>query len=133
MITQEQKNSIYEDYKDRSKTVREIAAKHGIAHINVTRIAVEMGAEPRLAKSYGKKKKAQRPTERVCPKCRKAIDVKGARFCPFCGSDIRSNKELLIERIENALPMISHLSVNMRDDAQKLFADIIKELKGGAV
>ena len=132
MLTQEQKIAIYEDYKDRSKTVREIAAKHGIAHIHVTRIAVEMGAEPRLAKSYGVKRKTHSPTERVCPKCRKAIDVKGARYCPFCGTDIRSKKELLIERIENAMPLIMNLPTNMRDDAQKLFSDVIKELKGGA-
>jgi tRNA(Ile2) C34 agmatinyltransferase TiaS len=133
MLTIEQKKAIYEDYKDRSKTVEEIAKKYGIGNTAVSHIAVgEMGAEPRMPKRYGMKVKRYSATARACPKCRKSIDVKGAKFCCFCGADIRTNKELLIERIENAMPDILHLPFNMRDGAQQLFVDIIKELKGGA-
>jgi predicted amidophosphoribosyltransferase len=90
-----------------------------------------MGAEPRVAKRFGKRK-GKSESARICPKCRKTIEVKGARFCCYCGSDIRSSKELLIERIEGAMPNIIHLPINMRDDMQRLFIDVIKELKGGA-
>lgn len=131
MLTQEQKKAICEDYKDRSKTVNEIANKYGVSRGDVAHIAVEMGAEPRSTKKYGAKHKKQGERVRICPKCHKAIDVKGARFCCFCGSDIRSDKECLIERIENAIPNILHLPVNMRDEMQILFVDIVKELEGG--
>lgn len=130
MLTQEQKQAIYEDYKDRSKKVGDIAQKYRIMRGEVARIAVEMGAEPRKAKTFGVSRKAGAAV-RKCPKCHKVIEVKGARFCCFCGMDIRSNKERLIERIEGAMPVIAHLPANMRDDAQQLFIDIIKELKGG--
>lgn len=127
-ITKEAKQAICEEYKDRSKTVGEIAEKFGIGRASVARIAVEMGAEPRKAKAYGKKRNGE--AARVCPKCRKTIEIKGAKFCCFCGSDMRSNKELLIERIEHAAPVLLHLPENMRDDMVKLLNDIIGELEG---
>lgn len=128
MLTQEQKQAICEDYKDRSNKVSELAKKYGVCTATIARIAVEMEAEPRVAKLYGKRKRYS-PTARICPKCHKAIEVKGARFCCFCGADIRNNKERLIERIERAMPNIMHLPINMRDDMQQLFIDTINELK----
>jgi len=65
---------------------------------------------------------------RTCPKCRKTVDVKGARFCCFCGADIRSNKELLIERIHNAMSVLMLLPNSHRDEIQRLFLDIKAEL-----
>lgn len=131
-LTHEQKMALCEDYKSREKTVKEIAAKYGIKHDCVARIAVEMGAAPRRKKMYGqpRARKDRVKTARVCPKCRKTIDVKGASFCCFCGTDIRSSKELLIERVKRSMPTIMHLPANMRDDMQRLLLDIIKELEG---
>lgn len=125
MLTPEQKAALCEEYKDRKNRVEDIALKYGIARGLVARIAVEMGAEVRCVKRYGKTK----TTKRVCPKCQKTVDVKGANFCCFCGSDIRSNKEKLIKRIEDAFADISFMPQNRRDDIQKLFIDIINELK----
>ena len=122
MVTKEIKMAICEEYKDRKNRVVDIAQKYKIDQTSVTRYAIAMGAEPRL-------KKKLKTTARICPKCRKTIDIKGAKFCCYCGSDIRSNKEILIERVENAMTMISFLPVNMRDEAQHLFADVIKELE----
>ena len=127
MLTQEQKAALCEDYKDRKNRVEDIALKYGIARCSVAHIAVEMGAEPRQAKRYGKKHTQTK--KRICPKCKKTVDVKGANFCCFCGSDIRSNKEKLIKRIEDAFTDIAFMPQNRRDDIQKLFIDIINELK----
>jgi hypothetical protein len=94
---------------------------------------LKWGAEPRL-KTYGNKygKTGNNKTEnnkRFCPKCKKSIDVKGAKFCCFCGSDIRSNKERLIERVEFAFADIQHMPQAARDNMQQLFIAIINELK----
>ena len=131
-LTQEQKKALCEDYKDRSKTVGEIAAKYGIARSCVAQIAVELGTEPRCAARYGqpRERKDRVQTARRCPKCHKTIDVKGARFCYFCGTDIRTGRELLIDRVKRSMPFIHHLPANMRDDMQRLLLDIIKELEG---
>lgn len=131
-LTEEQRKALCEDYKDRQKTVAEIAAKYGIAKASVTAVAVEMGAEPRCAASYGKPRKLENrnTAARVCPKCHKTIDVKGASFCCFCATDIRTSKELLIDRVKRSMPFIHHLPANMRDDMQRLLLDIIKELEG---
>lgn len=55
MLTQEQKKAIYEEYLNRQNKVGDIAAKYRVGRGVVTRIAVEMGATPRLQAKYGKK------------------------------------------------------------------------------
>ena len=120
-LTQEQKYAICEEYKDSSNKVEAIAKRYGIYRYDVVNIAVELGAELRRPKKRG-------ATVRICPKCRKSIDVKGARFCYFCGADIRSNKEQLIERIHNAIGHIRFLPESMRDETQRLYLDIKAEL-----
>lgn len=131
-LTQEQKRALCEDYKNRENTVGEIAAKYGIGRTSVASVAVEMGAEPMCAARYGqpRERKKRGKTARVCPKCRRTIDVKGAVFCCFCGADIRTSRELLIERVTSSMAFVQHLPANMRDDMQRLLLDIIRELEG---
>ena len=125
MITQEERQKIFEEYCDRNITTTEIAERHSLRRSEIAHIAVEMGAEPRSKKAYGKHKQHLH----VCPKCRKRIDVKGAKFCCFCGTDIRSEKDLLIERINKAFEIIPFLPEAERDELQKLFLDITAQLK----
>ena len=54
--------------------------------------------------------------------------IDGAR-CWRCGGDIRSNKELLIERAENVFKNIQFLPSNARDEMQTFLLDVIEELK----
>ena len=130
MITLETKKAICEEYKDSSKNVDDIAKRYNVTRGVVAHIAVEMGAEPRRSKAYGQAhpRKKARATVRTCPKCRKTIDIKGASFCCFCGTDIRSNKELLIERINNAMRKTVLMPEGIRDEMQRLFVDIKTEL-----
>lgn len=124
MLTREHKMALCEDYKNPNITVDEIAKKYGTYRTNVAHIAVEMGAEPRHNVGQGGK-------GRVCPKCRKKIEVKGAKFCCYCGTDIRSAEELLIERVERACTVVLHLPENMRDEMQRLLLDVVATLKKG--
>lgn len=122
-LTLEQKKALCEEYKDHSINVNEIAERYGISRSRVSNIVVKMGEQLRRPKL-----KKRGATVRTCPKCRKAIDVKGAKFCCFCGADIRSNKELLIERITNAMRKTILLPEDARDEMQRLFLDIKTEL-----
>lgn len=123
MLTPEQKQEIYELYQDKSNRVVDIAKAYKIDRGNVCRIAKSLGAEGRHKRAGKSSTKAK-----ICPVCRKATDVKGAKYCPYCGSDIRSKKELLIDRISKAMKTTSYLPESCRDEIQKLFVDIKEEL-----
>jgi hypothetical protein len=100
-LTNEEKREIAELYRDKSNKVETIARKFNIARGTVTSIAVSMGCERRQIK--GKWKKGQKKT---CTKCRRRIDLKGVKYCPFCGEDLRSEKDLLISRVERLLTSV---------------------------
>jgi tRNA(Ile2) C34 agmatinyltransferase TiaS len=120
-MEKETKQGIYDAYVRGDKVV-DISAKYGISTSYVKKIAVSMGATPR------QKSHARETGNKVCPKCRKRIGVNGARFCPFCGTDIRSAKDILIERIDKARECLSMLPEAARDEVCKLFVDISAEL-----
>lgn len=127
ILTEDTKRRLLEDYNDHSKPTREIAEKYGIDRTTLARIAVEMGATPRRPNAYGKRGGGKNT---VCPKCHKTIDVKGARFCCFCGSDIRTEKEILCEKIEKVISYVRFLPENMRDETRDVMLAAIKEIKG---
>ena len=108
-------------YQDKSLKVDEIADMFGVSRETIKRIAISLGAKPRHnIKSKSLKK---------CPNCNKLINIPEARFCCYCGSDIRTAKELLIERISNAMRIIKYLPIDVKDEIQKLFIDIKDNLK----
>ncbi len=124
MITQEVKQQIFDDYNDRKNSLRDLEAFYGIPRATITSIAVEMGATPRRPNAYNKRKGGAK----VCHKCKKTIDVTGARFCCFCGADIRSKQEILCERIRELMPCIQHLPENMRDNMRDVMLEAIEEI-----
>ena len=126
ILTEETKRAIFEDYNDHSKPTRDIAAKYGIDRVTVSRIAVEMGATPRRPNAYGKRGGVKKT---VCPNCHKTTDVKGARFCCFCGSDIRTEKEILCEKIDKVISYVRFLPENMRDEVRDVMLAAIKEIR----
>lgn len=129
MITKEMESEILRDYNDRNITMRELENKYHIHRAEIAWFAVEHGANPRRPQMYGKKL-GKRTKATICPKCKKSIDVKGAKFCCFCGEDMRSAKDLLIERINKAMNLIAVFPSSARDEMQQLFIDTIKELEG---
>ena len=85
----------------------EIAAKYHIHKTTPGRIAKEAGYPGRRQKIAN---------ERKCKNCRMKINVKGARFCPFCGADLRTESEILVEKLENTTRLFRFLPENCRDD-----------------
>lgn len=55
----------------------------------------------------------------LCRSCRKAIiGIRGAKFCPFCGSDIRSEAVKAAEGLAHVLDRVStYYPANLRDEA----------------
>lgn len=134
-LTQEVKNKIYEQYI-KGVPIKEIAAMYNVDYSSVSKTAISLGATPRqIKKTYaGAPVRASGESARkykVCDKCKKHIDVKGAMFCPYCGNDIRSPRDLLIARIAGAMSITKYLPEDMRDTMQNLLIDVKNELSKG--
>ena len=125
-MTEETKREILRDYENKNITVGEISTKYSIARSRVARIAVEMGAQPRREKAFGKSRGRK---SKVCPKCKKRVEVSGARFCYNCGADIRSDRDLLIEKNEHLLQELLMLPQGVRDLFRDVLMENIKQLK----
>ena len=110
-ITEQTRQAILEDYALGKLTCNEIAAKHGVSRQSVSNIAVRAGISLR-----GSKRSKTEHKERVCAKCKKKIDVEGARFCPYCGSDVRTDNEILAEQLIHLAHLAPLLPESKRDD-----------------
>lgn len=72
-----------------------------------------------LGCSCGSASRWTRSQDKFCPSCRKRLpDVKGMRFCAYCGSDIRSEAVKAAEGLAHVLARIStYYPANLRDEA----------------
>lgn len=83
-----------------------------------------------------KREKPEEPTkktnvEKICPKCRKPIEVHGARFCPWCGADVRSERQIVAEGLERVLGVACDMNVpaDSKDRACNTLRNAIRLLK----
>lgn len=126
-MTNETKKEIYEAYINGEK-VTDIAKKHDMWAADVSRIAISMGAQPRRTL---KPRERKEEIIKTCPKCHRKIALKDAKFCCYCGADMRTEKDRLIERIRKGMELISLLPSEARDEVQQLLIDVEKELRKG--
>lgn len=124
-LTSDEKNGVLRLYEEGEK-VANIAKQYGIEKSSVSRIAVELGAAPRRPSYFGTK----RNSVKVCPRCKKAVNVAGAKYCYHCGADVRSKRDILIEQNEALLKLFAFLPENSRDTFRDTILATIKELKG---
>lgn len=127
IFTPEQIQAILEDYRDRNLTTKEIAKKHFISDGTLARI-VEENNEP-LRRPSATTPRNRKSKHKSCPKCRKKIDLKGARFCPFCGADIRSENEVLAEKVIKQIELFKFLPETTRDDFVQTLNQAAAKLK----
>ena len=130
-LTPQQRKEILELYKDSSVGVKEIGETYSINSSTVCRIAKEEGAVRRNSKigeSRVGKPRRTTPTVKTCGTCKKKVELVGAKFCPYCGTDIRSPKEMLIQRLIAFAPKVRYLPENCRDELQNLLIDVKNEL-----
>lgn len=106
--TQEQINRVCELYESGTR-VSEIASIVGVEQSSVTKIAKRCGLSLRLPRNVQKVVK--------CSYCGEKL-TKGFRFCPYCGKDVRSQEDILIESLKDLIGVISLLPENCRDTAR---------------
>lgn len=111
-ITQEQKQKIYDLYDGGMTVYKYIAQEVGVSDSTVGRII-----------------KARYPdTVKICPKCNRESG-REARYCYYCGSDIRSKEELLLLRVQELRGLIVHLPENTRGEFDAATREIMGYLK----
>lgn len=106
-------------YKSGEK-VTVIAAKFNTSSGYISYIANKHGLTRQTRKASGGAK--------ACPKCRKKIEVKGARFCPFCASDIRSSREIAIDKLMQLRKIVSLVPANCQAEFEDALNTAVKEL-----
>lgn len=119
---------ICEEYADSNNKAHDICKRYGVSPSKLTQIIMENGLQPRRPSRVGKKLNGGKGG-RKCPKCRKFIAINGARYCPFCAADIRSEAELLIEQQEKLITLSHLLPQNVRDELQTTVLQTVAYLK----
>ena len=122
MFTQEQINEILRMYKE-GTSLTEIATLFGTTNSHISYIANSNGLRRQPTHNFSKTKSAKR-----CPKCHKEIDIKGARFCPFCASDIRSSAEIAVEKLMQLRKIVSLVPANCQAEFEDALNTAVKEL-----
>lgn len=91
------------------RTYSEISQTLGIARGSVSNALRYGEIEPDRRRTEPLPKKTV--VEHVCGKCRRNIPITGARFCPFCGSDVRSERVKCAEALTYGLGIVSDLPI----------------------
>lgn len=120
--------AILEAYRDRSKKTDDICKEFNLSTGMLARI-LHAENEPMRCPNKSKPHNTKTKTKK-CPKCYKKIEVKGARFCPYCGADVRNENEVLAERVGRMLSYHSFMPSNIRDEYIEVLNQVIKNLKG---
>lgn len=68
-------------------------------------------------------------SEVKCPNCRATGHYKGAKFCYKCGADIRTEADILRERLGKLVSDFIFLPDSIRDNACKVVQDTIDYLR----
>ena len=126
-MTEEIKKAILEDYKNRNIKVHDIYKKYKINRRTLNNMLDETETPHRCPNKVGSRDKKIK----ACPNCHRKTDIKGAKFCCFCGADIRDERDLAIEKIQRLYQSLMLLPASSRDEAQQIIKDIENYLRKG--
>lgn len=121
-VTIEQEDEICALYVDGSETNTQIAERYGVDNSTISNIAKRNG----LALKSPKRGKV---VYKTCPHCRRTVKEEEAKFCCFCGANIQTELETIIEKQQKLARCVLHLSENMRDEAHAIITETINYLK----
>ena len=120
---------IQSDYEHSDITRKEICEKYGISSSTLTNYVKAFGFELRQRHLMYPYKPEKNHTQTVlCTRCKKSVSVPGARFCPFCGEDIRSESMKVQDRLASLVELTSLMPENARDTFVKTIRDAIRLL-----
>ena len=131
VYTHEEELAICEACRDKNNTVLDIIDKFGLSdHKHLRKILNKYDVPPRNAYAPRKRHTSLQPVQRKCPKCGKAIEQSGARFCWYCGADVRAPKMAAIEGLERCvLVNLELVTPAVRDEMAEAVRKAIKLLK----
>ncbi len=119
--TREEIDYIVEAYKSGMK-IRDIARNVGKCDQTISNILDKEGVcaiQRRVAKT----------SEVTCPNCRATGHYKGAKFCYKCGADIRTEADILRERLGKLVADFQFLPDSIRDNAYIVVQETIDYLR----
>ena len=128
-VNEETIRLIQSDYEHSDITREEICEKYGISCSTLSNYVKAFGFEPRQRRLVYPNKQEKNHTQTVlCTRCKKSVSVQGARFCPFCGEDIRSESMKVQDRLSSLVELTSLIPENARDTFVKTIRDAIRLL-----
>ena len=133
IFTEDEKQRIIEDYQNPIFNVLEVRENYHINGIQLKEILDEYGIPNRMPRKKQNPEKQTPPLKnavRTCKKCGKKTDNAKAKFCCYCGADIRSQRQILVDRIQAFAPNVALLPNDTRDEFISLFNAIKNELEG---
>ena len=114
-------------YSDKSIPVSEILETYHISRPVLTRILKEEAVPFRLPKAAGKRSNVKLD---CCPICHKSLMAKDARFCCWCGSDVRSEGDKLLDKLAELWTYIYPcIDYETKEEAKKIFNDVTTYIK----
>ena len=115
-VNEETLRLIQSDYEHSNITREEICKKYGISYSTLSNYVKAFGFEPRQRRLVYPNKPEKNHTKTVlCTRCKKSVSVPGARFCPFCGEDIRNESMKVQDRLASLVELTSLMPENARD------------------
>lgn len=106
-FTEQEKQEIKRLYEAGQKTLAEISRQFNTSDFTIRKVAKEMGCAQR---------KPRKRRLKCCQKCGKKAAVHNARYCWNCGADMRSEGDILIEKISKISSRVMLVPENARDD-----------------
>lgn len=121
------KKEIVAMYSDKSIPVSEILETYRISWKVLSRILKEEAVPFRSPKAAGKRSNVKLDK---CPVCHKSLMAKDARFCCWCGSDVRSEGDKLLDKLAELWTYIyPRIDYDTKEEAKKIFNDVITYIK----
>lgn len=121
--TREEIDYIVEAFKNGVK-IQDIAKDTGKAAQTIRNILDKEGV-----RAIGKREIVAKMSDVKCPNCRATGHYKGAKFCYKCGADIRTEADILRERLGKLVGDFQFLPESVRDNAYTVIQDTIDYLR----
>ena len=128
-VNEETLRLIQSDYEHSDITRNEICEKYGISSSTLSNYVKAFGFEPRQRHLMYPHKQDKNHTQTVlCTRCKKSVSVHGARFCPYCGADVRTESMKIQDSLSSILSITNLIPESYRDTFVKTIRDAIRLL-----
>lgn len=126
-MSQGKRREIAEMYGDKNIPVREILETYKIDYRILYACTEEFGIPYRDEKKRGKRTNIKL---NKCPNCHKGVSIMEARYCPFCGTSMATEEDLLLDDLGTLWMWISQsMGSNTVEDSRKIINKIEKYIK----